>query len=143
MDVFSHALAGAATGSIFGHPVAGALVAAAPDAVLGLRRRALPGTAYNATHSLAFVVLATVAALPFGAALLVCMCLLSHLVLDLPTHGPGWAPPLLYPWDPWRFSFGDEWEFFNRSWWRGFMLTLLWSSSCLILALLFGTGFQS
>lgn len=142
MDVIAHAVAGASTGAYFGRPVLGACIAATPDLVLGLRRHATPSALYNATHSALFLVLATLAALPFGTAAIVAYCLLSHLVLDLPTHGLKWAPPLLYPFDAHRFSFGREWEFFNPSWWRGLVLTLLWSIAWL-LALSLRTGFQS
>lgn len=144
MDIFSHALAGAATGWAFGHPVLGAAVAALPDAVLGLRRRAAPTIAYNLTHSLLGLWAATVVASLFGwqVAATVFLALLSHLVLDMPTHGPHWAPPLLYPWLPNRFSAGSEWEFFNRSWQRGLNLTLAWVLTWLLVSLS-AIGFQS
>jgi hypothetical protein len=53
--------------------------------------------------------------------------LLSHLFLDFFTHGEDWAPQLLYPWSDWRVSPFGEWEWFNRTWWAGFCLTLNWS----------------
>jgi hypothetical protein len=142
VDIFSHALAGAATGLPFGHPVLGAVVAALPDAVLGLHRRAAPTTAYNLTHSLLGLWAATVVASLLGweVATTVCLALLSHLALDMPTHGKQWAPPLLFPWWHHRFSAGSEWEFFNASWWYGFKITLLWISTC-VLAYIFGTGY--
>jgi len=134
MDVVTHALVGAATGATFGRPVLGALVAALPDVVLGVRRRKAPSAAYNATHSAFFLLAATLAAAtlhsgPVGA--LVALCLLSHLVLDLPTHGGVWGPPIFYPLWRARFSCGDEWEFFNQSWIRGLKLSILWILVCL------------
>lgn len=147
MDVVCHAVAGAATGMIWGRPILGAVIAAAPDAVLGLRRRLIPGPAYNFTHSLAFIgVAAAVAMLAGGAhtAALVTACLLSHLALDLPTHGPNWAPPLLYPFNKKRFFYaqGGEWEFFNEHWKVGFAVTITWSFLCLQIWLLSAIGFR-
>jgi hypothetical protein len=144
MDVLSHAVAGACTGALWGRPLLGAMVAAAPDAVLGVRRKRLPTRLYNATHGLPFIALCSAVAMLAGGvqtACLVALCLLSHIVLDLPTHGPQWAPPLLYPFNSIRYCFGTEWEFFNKSWRLGLALTLLWSFVCL--ALRFVTGFLS
>lgn len=134
MDVVTHALVGASTGAVVGRPLLGAVIAALPDVVLGLRRRAVPSRAYNATHSAAFVAAATLAAallFAWPVAPLVALCLLSHLVLDLPTHSTTWAPPLLYPFSARRFSFGNEWEFFNESWWVGLTMSIIWITTCL------------
>lgn len=136
MDILSHAAAGAATGALFGHPVAGALVAVAPDAVLGVRRKLFPGYAYNVTHGLPFlcVVSLAISLWSMSWAGTVAACLLSHLALDIPTHAETWAPPLLFPFRTTRYSMGNEWEFFNESWWRGFWLTVTWSFMCLNLS---------
>lgn len=137
MDILSHALAGAATGQMFGRPVLGAAIAVSPDLVLGVARKATPSAGYNATHSVLFTVLSTLAAaLLFSPAVaaLVGLALLSHLVLDVPTHGKLWGPPLMYPFSARRFSCGNEWEFFNQSWARGFLYTSIWSFICLLLA---------
>lgn len=136
MDILSHAAAGAATGALFGQPALGAFVAVVPDIVLLGERRAVPTAAYNWTHSVAFAVACTVWAAAIGSshlASLVALCLLSHLVLDLPTHGEQWGPTLLYPYSDKRFSMGEEWEFFNFSWWRGLCLTGIWIVVCLAL----------
>jgi membrane-bound metal-dependent hydrolase YbcI (DUF457 family) len=138
MDIVTHTLVGAATGFYFGHPVAGALVAAAPDLVLGIRRRKAPSAAYNATHSLLVAGVAATLAwalLPEPWPALIYWCWLSHLFLDMVTHGVQWAPPLLYPLRPTRFSLGDEWEFYNHSWQRGLVLSLAWSAAWIGLAL--------
>jgi membrane-bound metal-dependent hydrolase YbcI (DUF457 family) len=148
MDIFTHALVGAATGAAFDRPVAGALYAVMPDLVLGsLKRRRLPTPAYNVSHSLAALLAVTVAAYlypaPFGGARIAAcafFCYLSHLILDAATHGPQWAPMLLWPVRI-RFSGGDEWEWFNTSWFKGFALSLLWSILWLQLSL-FHIGFR-
>ena len=138
MDVVTHGLVGAATGFYFGHPVAGAAIAVAPDLVLGITRRKLPSQAYNATHSALVLTLAAAFAIgvaPDPLGWLVLWCWLSHLTLDVPTHGTQWAPPLLYPLHQKRFSAGSEWEFFNRTWQRGALLSILWSVAWIALAL--------
>lgn len=128
MDVLSHAAAGAATGSFYGRPLLGALIAVIPDLVLPLQRVANPPRRYKLTHNLLFVVCAGVAASYFGLGWLVFWCLLSHLFLDFFTHGDAWAPRLLYPWsDAYVSPLCGEWEWFNRTWWAGFCLTLNWS----------------
>lgn len=139
MDIVSHALAGAATGSLWGRPFLGAAVAAAPDLVLGLRRRASPTLAYNLTHTLLFPWVASGIAVQIGGrplGWLVLWCLLSHLVLDVPTHGKEWAPTLLWPFSSRRFSLGSEWEFFNASWSRGLDITIAWCAIWLLAGLL-------
>ncbi len=126
MDIITHAVVGAAIGAKFGHPVVGAIAGVIPDLCLGASRKPLPTNLYNATHSLAVLLLA----LPFtvfgaSVALTVFFALASHLLLDLPTHGRYWAPTLLWP-STKRFHlwFAREWEFFNRSWWVGLALAI-------------------
>lgn len=126
MDVLSHAAAGAATGSFYGRPLLGALIAVIPDLVLPMQRVLMPPRAYKLTHNLAFVTAAALLSPP-GFRGLVFWCLLSHLFLDFFTHGEEWAPRLLYPWSDARVSPFGEWEWFNRTWWAGFCLTLNWS----------------
>lgn len=129
MDLATHFVVGVATGAQFGHPFLGGCIAAAPDLVLGITRRKAPTTAYNVTHSLAGMLAAAGAAgalWGWQACGLVYWCLLSHLVLDAPTHGEQWAPPLLYPYSDARFSFGQEWEFFNLPWLCGLWVSFLW-----------------
>lgn len=143
MDIGNHILAGAAAGSFFGHPVAGALCGALPDLVLGIKRRPAPTLAYNVTHSAAFAAFAAAAAYAYSgtnAGAAVGLALLSHLILDLPTHGKQWAPVLLYPLSNKRFSYGEEWEWFSYSWWGGFSVTIFWSGAW-ILGSLFHTGY--
>lgn len=139
MDVFSHALAGAATGTVFGRPLLGAFFGILPDIVLGLKRRELPSAAYDFSHSLLFVALVGLPATIILGTAAPLFALFSHLALDLPTHGDKWAPPLLYPFDSMRFSCGEEWEFFNLSWFRGFLFTLLWITICFNFALAIGS----
>lgn len=136
MDVFSHAVAGAAVGAAFGRPVLGAVCGVLPDLALATRKRlTLPPTAYNATHSALFVAgVGLLGALALGTVVPL-LAVLSHILLDLPTHGRQWAPPLLYPFSERRYSMGTEWEWFNRSWWLGLGLTLLWSLAWLSVTL--------
>jgi hypothetical protein len=130
MDLLTHAVVGAVTGVGFGHPVAGAVIAAAPDFVLGIRRKSRPSKFYNITHSLAFLILCSVIAeLIGGWGALVGVSLASHLFLDMPTHGSIWAPPLLYPFSNHRFTYGEEWEFFNFHWWAGLYCSFLWCTT--------------
>jgi biotin transporter BioY len=136
MDIVSHAFAGAAAGYAFGHPVVGALVGVAPDLVLGVKRRAEPNTLYRFTHSLVFVLLAACAAgfvsLTLAAAVALAAC--SHLVLDVPTHGRLWSPRLLFPFSNASRTAGVEWEWFNRAWWLGMLITIFWIGICLTLS---------
>lgn len=133
MDVFTHAAIGAATGAAFGHPVLGAVVAMLPD--LGyyihanfLQRLHWPPKLYDFGHSLLFTLLASLLAWALfsgGVAAVVALALLSHLWLDLPTHGRVWGVRLFYPLT-WRFKWGVEWEFFNRSWFFGLAWGFVW-----------------
>lgn len=132
MDIVSHALAGAAAGAVVGHPVAGAVLGVLPDAVLGIKRRQEPNTAYNVTHSLLFVAVCwMLEQMLFGTSVSL-IALMSHLLLDIPTHGKKWAPPLLYPFDDIRFSLGEEWEWFSPSWNGGLVITSIWIFLCLL-----------
>jgi hypothetical protein len=139
MDIVSHALAGAATGTAFGHPFLGAFFGVLPDIVLGVKRHALPTFAYNSTHSLPGVLVLGCAGAFFTGSIVPLLALLSHLLLDIPTHGEQWAPPLLFPFDLHRFSYGEEWEWFNPSWCFGFLLTIFWSSIWFSFALVTGS----
>lgn len=146
MDLISHAVAGAATGAAFGRPVLGACVAVTPDLVLGIKRRAVPNTAYDITHCPAFACSIGLAIFAItnsiGIAACVTACLVSHIALDLQTHCSRWAPKLLFPFAQHRHSCGDEWEWFNRSWWIGLITTILWSATWIALSP-FVTGFLS
>lgn len=135
MDIISHAMAGASVGVAFGHPVAGAIFGVLPDLVLLTPKRlAVPPARYKASHSMAFVAGAGLLGwLAFGT-VAAPLALLSHILLDLPTHGALWGPQLLYPFSLRVYNYGEEWEWFNRSWWQGLGLTFLWS-----LLWLFGT----
>lgn len=137
MDIFSHAAAGAAMGSAFGRPLTGAFFALMPDFfLLSIKRVKLPTPMYTASHSLPFAAIigATGALVGFGP--VVFLALLSHILLDLPTHGKLWAPALFTPFSDRRYSFGEEWEFFNDSWILGFIITLTWSFLWLAIPLL-------
>lgn len=134
MDIVNHAVAGAAVGAAFGRPGVGAFFGVLPDLVLGVKRLTLPTPAYNLTHSLAFSGGVGLIAGELLGSPLPLLALLSHLLLDLPTHGPKWAPPLFYPWSELRYGWGEEWEWFSRSWWIGFGITLVWSITWLFVA---------
>lgn len=146
MDIITHALAGAATGAAFGRPLLGAVVAVVPDSALWLRpRQARPPAAYRAAHGLLAPCLAgSVAMMLFGPAIsaLVFFAWLSHIVLDIPTHGADWSPRLFWPDERPVFTKFQEWEWFNRSWWLGLALTAIWSITWLALSK-FATGFPS
>lgn len=121
----THAVVGACTGNVFGRPFVGAMVAVLPDLVLGVKRRKFPNKAYKITHSwIGLLVCAFAPGYIFWP-------YLSHILLDIPTHGKDWAPRLFYPSSiciP-----ASEWEFFNISWWIGLILAFLWVVVCLIL----------
>lgn len=126
MDILSHALAGGMVGLAFGNPLLGVAFGVLPDLVLGVRRRVLPNRAYNYAHSLLALACAGLVSLVFATPV-PALAYFSHLLLDYPTHGPKWAPPLAYPWSERRFGNGEEWEWFSKSWMRGFYITLIWS----------------
>lgn len=134
MDIITHAVAGAYTGSFFGHPIAGAIAGIAADLpIMRVKRYPSPPPAYNATHSLAAAVIVGIAGYALYGNAGLFLAYLSHLYLDLFTHGKEWGSMLLYPL-PKRFSFMPEWEFFNSSFYLGLFLAVLWSVLlCLIL----------
>jgi membrane-bound metal-dependent hydrolase YbcI (DUF457 family) len=138
MDIVSHAAAGAATGAVAGHPWWGAFFGVLPDLVLGYKRIARPTAQYLWTHSLCFLLLVWFLVLFFlgdTIAMVALLALVSHVALDIPTHGSEWAPRLFYPfWDhPFSLSHGGEWEWFNSVWWEGFLYTVIWITLCLTL----------
>ncbi len=132
MDLFSHAIAGASVGLAFGHPITGAVCACLPDLVLGIKRASEPSEAYIATHSLAFVGVVGALGWALGFGWLPFLAVLSHILVDVPTHSPKFAPALLYPFRRKRFSLGTDWEWFNSPWYLGLFLTTLWSAAWLI-----------
>ena len=134
MDLLSHAVAGASVGLAFGNPWLGAVIGIAPDFVLGPKRRTLPTTLYNATHSLLSVTAIGLYIWVVFDSVIPLLALLSHLLLDIPTHGKEWAPTLLYPLSEKRYSYGEEWEWFNRSWIIGLCMTIMWSAIWFALA---------
>ena len=97
-------------------PVA-TLCAVLPDVSMP-RREDTPPKAYLWAHSIWPVLLL----LPLSSDASIGW--LSHILLDLLTHGRGFAPRLLYPL-AWRIPgpFG-EWEFYNRAWFLGLGVTL-------------------
>lgn len=137
MDLFSHAAVGVATGQIFGHPILGGLFAVLPDFALGLKRRQSPNLGYRYGHSLLAPCIAALLAVALGlggaVAETVGFCLLSHIVLDIPTHGNIWAPKLLFPFKDWSFKGFSEWEFFSFSWYVGLTITTGWIVCALFL----------
>lgn len=139
MDAVNHALAGAAAGMVFGHPVIGAIFGVLPDIVAIGKRREVPSKLYDFTHSLLGIGLFGLVGTYLTGSLAPLVAIMSHLLLDLPTHGEEWAPPLLYPFDPHRFSMGEEWEWFNMSWGLGFLINFCWISSCFSYALAIGS----
>lgn len=125
MDIVSHALAGAATGLYFQHPVAGALVAISPDLVLGVKRRIRPNHLYMISHSGIGLVMVYLLTYSMDIKWLF-YCYLSHIVLDFFTHAGEWCPQPLFPFVKTN-SYFKEWEFFNKAWFMGLFVTILWS----------------
>lgn len=136
MDIISHAVAGAATGAVFGHPLTGAVVAVLPDLPIFGKRKATPPTLYKFSHSLLAVVLVGLIGSTVGLAvgLAAGFAYLSHILLDSITHSETWAPKWLWPSVVNVNPPSDEWEFFNAPWWRGFEITLVYSVLCLLVA---------
>lgn len=134
MDIVTHAVVGAASGAVFGHPIVGAAVAVLADLPIVGPRRAKPNAWYNLTHSLGFALWLT---LVFGwtrnLAATISLAALSHIILDAFTHGQIWAPTLCFPFKDRRFSYGEEWEWFNKSWWNGLSIAVAWVMVCIIL----------
>jgi membrane-bound metal-dependent hydrolase YbcI (DUF457 family) len=139
MDIFSHAIVGAATGALFGHPIAGAIAATLPDLVLGIKRKYAPTEWYDLTHSpiptsLLLYGPATSFTLDWQLGVCLVLCYWSHIFLDVFTHGENWAPKLFAPISHKRYSFGDDWEWFNSSWRKGLALSIGWFATCALLA---------
>ena len=128
MDIITHAIAGAVSGQSFGHPILGAVVAVVPDLTLGWRRRVEPPVIYRMMHSLLFLLAVWLVLIPAsrGIQMTATLAVFSHLYLDLPTHGPRWAPRLFYPLSNRFVVIGDEWEWGNESWFVGFAYALIW-----------------
>ena len=127
MDIFSHALAGAATGFAFNNPILGAVIAVTPDIPIFGPRKENPPLLYKFTHSILFLIIGVIVGSFYNVGALVFYCLFSHLLLDIPTHGPVWAPRLLWPYGGIMVA-AKEWEFFNRTWYYGLALTVTWST---------------
>ncbi len=139
MDILTHAAVGAATGLVYGHPVVGALVAVLPDIVLGVKRKEHPPESYYVLHSLTciavvFPILYSLFGMMGFLVETIIMAWTSHIVLDAVTHGNAWCPRLLYPSEMHRGSPFGEWEWFNRSWWFGLSIALIWICVCLLLS---------
>lgn len=135
LDAVTHAVAGAAAALPLGlgwqGAVVGALVGVAPDFALVGRRMAAPPYAYRAAHSGLMLFVVAVLCVQLGNALLF-LAWFSHLLLDAPTHGRQWGLRLWWPWNPAIVHF-EEWEFFNRAWWAGLAVAIVWVSLCVCL----------
>ena len=134
MDIASHALAGACMGAAFGRPLLGAVCAILPDLVLPVKRITEVTTSYTASHSLLVIVPSGVSLWVITGSVVPLLALLSHILLDIPTHSKAWAPALFFPLSSKRYSLGPDWEFFNASWCVGLTLTCIWSFSWLMFA---------
>ena len=133
MDIISHAIAGASAGYYFGNPVLGAVIGILPDLPLIGRRKTNPTELYKFTHSALFLVVCCAIAYSLGCLPIVFCALLSHLLLDLPTHGAVWFPRVFWPIEV-NIYRAYEWEFFNKSWWMGLLVLIIWSSAWLVFA---------
>ena len=127
MDILTHAVVGA----VIGNGSISCIVAAClPDLVLGIKRRKEPPPIYKFTHSIFPVAVLLLCGFQLEAA-----AWASHIILDIPTHGPVWSPNLLYPVHKKGFSCFGEWEFFNGSWFLGLFLSVF---LCLMLQFVIG-----
>lgn len=142
MDILSHAAAGFAAGHAMGYPITGAIFGILPDLVLPQERVESPPKEYDMTHSLLGLFWFGLLCYVLTGSAVGWVAMGSHILLDLPTHGKTWAPPLLYPFSRKRFSFGEEWEWFNASWWEGATITVIWILACFVTPYLL-RGFQS
>lgn len=136
MDIITHAVVGAASGAVFGHPVVGAIYGVLPDLFASIKRKLEPGPAYRLAHSFTGLSIMLLFWLPTGELNLLgaaFLAYLSHIVLDLTTHGPAFAPRLFWPCGFVLYS-GKEWEWFNSSWCFGLLLAFYWSVTCLYFA---------
>jgi hypothetical protein len=116
MDILTHAALGWAV-SPSPECVAGSIL---PDvALLGHRRGQSPPLAYRWTHSILFA--AAIAPLSPQAAL----GILTHIALDIPTHGVKFATQPFYPLAGWHLATATEWEFWNRTWITAALLVAL------------------
>lgn len=136
MDIITHAIVGAATGAVAGRPVLGMVAGVLPDLAIWFgKRRVYPPTLYTALHCILAPLIAALISIPiFGVTgcVVVFLAWCSHIFLDVITHGFVWSPKLFWPAlpDP-VFSNIQEWEWFNRSWWRGLTVALIWIVLCL------------
>lgn len=134
MDLVTHALVGASTGALFGHPLEGSLFGMLPDVGLAsFRRLERPPSFYIFCHSPVFILLLGLIVYLVDPSFLPCASLsvFSHIVLDIPTHGKLWAPRPFYPFSEVSFSLGGgEWEWFNGIWYRGLGVSLVWILAC-------------
>lgn len=134
MDFLSHAVAGAAVGYAFGNPALGAAVALIPDVPIWGKRREAPNAMYDVTHTMIFTLLVGAVVFKYMGTPLVGLALLSHLVLDLPTHGRQWGAMSLFPLTTRRFHWIEhDWELFDINWWVGTLVTIIWSTAWLTL----------
>ncbi len=135
MDIVNHAIAGAVIGSKWDMPLLGAVAGIAPDLAdvrLLYRRQKNPIRFYEITHSVELCLAVLSLGLFLGDKFLawsIAWC--SHIVLDYFTHNRKWGPKFVII--PIRIQIRfDEWEFYNRSWWRGFFLNLSFCLGALI-----------
>jgi len=131
MDIFTHAVVGAVAGLQVNHPIVGAIAGVMPDVVLGVNRKLAPNIAYKLTHSLlicAVCSLLLIAYTPYGVAVLAGW--LSHIILDIPTHGKQWAPMPLYPFSNFAFRYFNEWEWLDATWFKGLALAISFILIC-------------
>lgn len=128
----THAVVGAVAGSLVNQPFVGALAGVLPDAVLGVKRRIHPNIAYKLTHSVLICLACSLTLIeytPYGVAVL--LGWLSHILLDIPTHGKQWAPMPIYPISTFAFRYFNEWEWLDETWFKGLALATSFILICL------------
>ena len=132
MDIITHAIVGGVTGASFGAPLTGVVFGIFPDLALvrnKAKRTWIAPTIYRAYHSFGFVL----ANLPLYFFFephyvhTIILALLSHQLLDIFTHRGAFAAQPLWPLSTKTFyQSREEWEFFNRTWWKGLALASGW-----------------
>jgi len=120
MDIFTHFAVGFATGTVIDKPITCGVIAILPDVFLfSFKRLKNPTILYKISHTV-WIPLFICIFNPIYA-----LAYLSHIVLDVFTHGGKWKTE---PFLPIKLNFGNfhEWEFFNKSYLIGLIISILW-----------------
>ena len=121
MDAVAHLVAGliaspAHDPATISLTVFGSLI---PDITLLSGRKEHPDSLYRTLHSLVPCAVIGILCLPLA------LGLLSHVLVDVFTHSPRWAPRLFYPFNDFHLTYFSEWEFFSEAWMACWIVLLL------------------